>query len=186
MTKSIHCAQHWAKSHSANYSSLTRNEHISQSASIRCSLWTNSNTLQPNPTPSENKLKQVIPRREGGVQKQRDAGKKKEPVDTFNETTKTGEDKKERQRKRLRTIHPIRNAKLKKPSSLLWTSTPKCVKWKEACDWLLSDLVRSDGVHGWEKETERDAYATCHNKWTHEAWKTPAGINTLLSHAKDQ
>lgn len=82
MTKSIHCAQLLAKSHSANYSSLTRNEHISQSASIRCSLWTNPNTLQPNPAPSWKKKHISREKGGGGVFRNRGMqGRKKEPVD---------------------------------------------------------------------------------------------------------
>lgn len=157
MTKSIHCAQLLAKSHSANYSSLTRNEHISQSASIRCSLWTNPNTLQPNPAPSWKK--HIIPREKGGGCSETEGCRKEKKKRASRHSMKPQKREKKRgkqtDRERERTIHPIRNVKLKKPSSLSWTSTSKCVKWKEACDWLLSDLVRSDGVYGWERKRER-------------------------------
>lgn len=156
MTKSIHCAQPWAKSHSANYSSLTRNEHISQSASIRCSLWTNSNTLQPNPAPSEKKLKQVIPRREGGgVQKQRDAGKKKEPVDTFNETTKTGEDKERETEEKTKNNSPNQKRQTQKAIQFVMNKYTKVRQMKGSL-WLVVVRPCEEWRSSWVRERDRE------------------------------
>lgn len=98
MTKSIHCAQLLAKSHSANYSSLTRNEHISQSASIRCSLWTNPNTLQPNPAPSWKKTHHIEKGGgEGGVFRNRGMQERKKRASRHSTKPQKQEKKRDRE-----------------------------------------------------------------------------------------